>query len=262
MNSHIPITLMAITFCAAGTMAAAAELEPIREHCSIHASEQAGKLSLRVESGDCDGGGRCHNSYSNEMFNRFTGVTLADLANDGAHLTATLAAEAGTFTCSGAVRDGVLEGDSLFTPSAAFVTRMDQMGFTGLDSEKLMAYALIGVESDWARSMQQTGIRGLTVDNLLALRIFKADANYVRSITALGYEMPTADQLVGLKVQGVDPEEVRQIRALGYQPTLDELVQIRIFKITPDFIRRMQERGFKNLTIAKLVQIRIFKLAD
>jgi hypothetical protein len=39
-------------------------------------------------------------------------------------------------------------------------------------------------------------------------------------------------------------------------------VQIRIFKITPDFVHRMQERGFKNLTIAKLVQIRIFNLAE
>jgi len=39
-------------------------------------------------------------------------------------------------------------------------------------------------------------------------------------------------------------------------------VQIRIFKVTPDFIRRMQARGFKNLSIDKLVQIRIFNLAD
>ena len=37
---------------------------------------------------------------------------------------------------------------------------------------------------------------------------------------------------------------------------------MRIFKVTPDFIHRMQDRGFNNLTIAKLVQIRIFNLAD
>ena len=103
---------------------------------------------------------------------------------------------------------------------------------------------------------------GMTVDNLIALRIFKIDPDYIHGITALGYEMPDADKLVGLKVQGVNAEEVRQIRALGYQPTLDELIQIRIFHITPEFIRRMQDRGLKNLTIAKLVQIRIFKLDE
>ena len=78
----------------------------------------------------------------------------------------------------------------------------------------------------------------------------------------MGYELPDADKLIALKVQGVNADEVKQIRALGYQPSLDELIQIRIFKITPDFIHRMQDRGFKNLTIAKLVQIRIFKLAE
>jgi hypothetical protein len=139
---------------------------------------------------------------------------------------------------------------------------MDRMGYTGLDSEKLEAYAFIGVDSAWAQSIKATGIKGVNIDNLLALRIFKIDPAYIQSITALGYDLPTADQLIGLKVQGVNAEEVRQIRALGFQPTLDELIQIRIFHITPDFIQHMQERGLKNLTIAKLVQIRIFKLDE
>jgi hypothetical protein len=262
MNTRKHISVTAILALAAAAMHAAAPLEPLRDNCSIGPSEDVGKLSLQVGERDCDAGRHCGSNFSNESFNRFTGISLADLGNEGAHLTATLTAEAGTFTCSGTVHDNWLKGESVFTPDAAFVTRMDQMGFTGLDSEKLMAYAFIGVESEWARSMQQTGIRGITTDNLLALRIFKADPAYIQSITAMGYEMPDADQLVGLKVQGVDPAEVREIRALGYQPTLDELVQIRIFKITPEFIRRMQARGLKNLTIAKLVQIRIFKLAD
>ena len=261
MNRLKQIASFAVLLTAAVALQAES-LEPLRAHCTIAPSEHAGRLNLRIEDGDCRGADHCDSNFSNDSLDRLSGVTLADLANDGAHLTASLTAEAGSFTCTGTVHEGVLEGDSLFTPDAGFVARMDQMGFTGLESEKLMAYAFIGVDSAWARSMQQTGIQGLNIDNLLALRIFKADPDYIHGITALGYEMPTADQLIGLKVQGVNAEEVREIRALGYQPTLDELVQIRIFKITPDFIRRMQARGFKNLTIAKLVQIRIFKLAD
>jgi hypothetical protein len=255
------IAAISTLVCSAAVLHAVS-LEALHEHCTISPSEDAGKLSLRVESGDCIGGRHCGSSFSNESMSRFTGVSLANLADEGDHLTATLKAEAGTFTCTGTVHEAALEGDSLFTPDPAFVARMEQMGFTGYDSEKLMAYAFIGVDSAWARSMQQTGIQGLTIDNLLALRIFKADPQYIRGITDLGYAMPNADQLIGLKVQGVNAEEVREIRALGYQPSLDELIQIRIFKITPDFIRRMQARGFKNLTIAKLVQIRIFNLAD
>jgi hypothetical protein len=251
-----------ITVAAASITVHAASLAPFHANCSIRASEDLGKLSLQVDKGECEGERHCGNNFSNESMTRFTGITLADLGREGANLTATLAAEAGTFTCGGTVRNAELEGKAVFTPDDVFVEKMGRMGFSGYDSEKLMAYAFIGVDSAWAESMQHTGVRGITVDNLLALKIFKIDPAYVQSITALGYDLPNADQLVGLKVQGVNAEEVRQIRALGYQPTIDELVQIRIFHITPEFIQRMQERGLKNLTIAKLVQIRIFKLDE
>ena len=239
-----------------------ASLAPLHRHCTIGLSDKGTGLSIYVDDGNCTHRLHCGSNFSDGPFNNFTGVTVADLARDGVELTASLHAEAGDFTCAGAVRDHELDGDAVFTPDTAFVARMQQMGFTGYDSEKLMAYAFIGVDSQWVRSMQQTGIKGLNADNLLALRIFKADSAYIQSITALGYEMPNADQLIALKVQGVDPAEVREIRSLGYSPTLDELVQIRIFKITPDFIRRMQARGLRNLTIGKLVQIRIFDLAE
>jgi hypothetical protein len=240
----------------------AASLAPLNANCSIGPSEETGRLSLHIDKGECSGERHCGSSFSNESVDRFTGITLADLQRDGANLTATLSAEAGTFTCSGTVHNGELAGTSVFMPNTAFVERMDKMGYTGLDSDKLQAYAFVGVDSAWVQSMKQTGIGGITVDNLIALRIFKIDPAYVHSISALGYDLPAADQLIGLKVQGVNAEEVRQIRALGFQPTLDELIQIRIFHITPDFIQRMQERGLKNLTIAKLVQIRIFKLDE
>ena len=242
----------------------AASLPPLRADCSIGVSEDRDRFSLHIDrKNDCgDSGRHCGSSFSNESLSRFTGITLSDLAREGANLTATLTAEAGTFICTGTVRNSELTGTSVFTPDAAFVAKMDGMGYTGLDSEKLEAYAFIGVDSAWAQSMQQTGVRGINIDNLLALRIFNVNPEYIHGITALGYEMPDADQLIGLKVQGVNADEVRQIRALGYQPTLNELIQIRIFKITPDFIQRMQQRGLKDLTIAKLVQIRIFKLDE
>jgi hypothetical protein len=222
-----------------------------------------GSFRLRVEGGDmCGDRDSCNSNFDDESAARITGISLSDLSRDGEQMTATLAAEAGSFRCSGTVHGGMLIGDSVFTPDAAFAARMEQMGFSGLDSQKLQTYAFLDVESGWAHSMQQLGIHGLTADNLIPLRIFHVDEEYVKSLTALGYPMPSADQLVAMKVQGVNAAEIREIRALGYQPTFDELVQIRIFRITPDFIRSMESRGLKNLTIAKLVQIRIFKLDE
>ena len=240
----------------------AADLGPIRENCTLSAGEKAGTLRLQTDNGDCHEHRHCGNNMSDIPMSRFTGLSLADFAQSGAHLTATLTAEAGTFACSGTVAQNELDGKAVFTPDEAFVARMGKMGFSGYDSEKLMAYALLDVDSQWARSLQEIGVPEMTADNLIALHIFRVDPTYVRSLTSLGYAMPTADQLISLSVQGVNGEEVKEIRALGYQPTIDQLIQIRIFKITPDFIQRMQARGLKDLTIDKLVQIRIFKLAD
>jgi hypothetical protein len=240
----------------------AQSLAPIRAKCTIGISENGREFSLRVNDSDCPEDHHCGMNMSNESMSRFTGFTLADFNSEGAHVTAILAAEAGTFTCNGTVHDHELSGDSVFTPDAAFLDRMAKLGFTGYDSQKLEAYTFLDVTREFARSLQQANIRGITIDNLIALRIFKVDPVYAQAFVSMGYEQPDADKLIGLKVQGVNADEVKQIRAMGYQPSLDELIQIRIFKITPDFIHRMQDRGFKNLTLAKLVQIRIFKLAE
>ena len=235
-------------------------LETAYGTCSIRAGQKPGTFRIRTE-GDC--GNRDHDCDSNfeQSFARFTGITLADLAEEGARVTATLDAEPGSFSCSGVVHDGVLQGKAQFVPSEAFVTRMAQLGFSGLEG-KLETLAFFDVKTAWVQSLQQTGIAGMTTDKIIPLRIFNVDKEYVESITALGYDLPNADKLIELKVQGVNAAEVREMRGLGYKPNLDELVQIRIFHITPDFVRRMQARGLKNLTIAKLVQIRIFDLAD
>jgi hypothetical protein len=256
-------TILFVVICASGLMLSGQTLAPLHAKCSISRSKDVNKFNLHVTNdADCPANSHCGSNFDTESMSRFSGITPGDLDRDGAHLTATLADEAGTFTCTGTVHDGELYGDGLFTPDSAFVDRMAQLGFRGYDSQKLQAYTFLNVTYEYAQSLQQANIKGVTTDNLIALRIFKVDPAYAQSFVSMGYEQPDADKLIGLKVQGVNADEVREIRGLGYQPTLDELIQIRIFHITPDFIHRMQDRGFKNLTIAKLVQIRIFKLAE
>lgn len=236
--------------------------ETLHARCSVGPSDRAGQFAVKVWERGCKDDEHCGMDFSHDPFGKLTGITRADLEREGAQLTATLAAEPGTFVCAGSVQEGILKGESTFTPSGEFVGRMEAMGFTGLTAEKLEAYAFTGVESGWVKSLQTTGVKGMTTDNLIALRIFHVEPEYIRSITALGYAMPDAGKLIGMRVQKVDAEEVRKIRALGLQPSLDELVQMRIFGVTPEFIRNMQARGFKDLTVGKLVQIKIFKLDE
>lgn len=255
-------SLLALAAFASTVALQAASPRSLDRSCYISIGDKSGTFRLQTDNGDCHGHKGCGSNMSDLPSSRFTGINVSDFASEGAHLTATLAAEAGTFTCTGTIKESELNGDDSFTSNPDFVARMEKMGFSGYDNDKLLAYTLFDIQTDWVRSLQQLGIHGMDSDNLIALRIFHVDPAFVHGLTSLGYEVPDADKLVGLSVQGVNADEVRQIRALGYQPTLDQLVQIRIFKVTPDFIRNMQARGFKNLTIDKLVQIRIFNLAD
>jgi hypothetical protein len=238
------------------------QLRTLNGSCSVTATAHEAEVDLRLERDACGGSEHCGSNQTQEPISAFLGFTLADLRREGAHVDAVLRAEAGTITCSGAVHDGRLSGAFNFVPDPAFVDRMLQMGYRDLDEEKLQAYTLFRIGTDWVRSLQDAGVSGMDAGNLIALRIFHADTDYIHSLNALGYPTPDAGKLITLRVHRVDVEEVKQIRALGYHPTLDELIQMRIFHVTPDFIHRMQARGFSQLTISKLVQIRIFNLAE
>jgi hypothetical protein len=259
------ILLSALLATGVTTLCAAQDQFPtLRGHCAIAPGLKDGQVRFELEEGDCgDDGHNCHNHDNDSMpLSTFSGFTLADLQREGAHLDATISAEAGKLTCSGIVHDLTLSGESSFVPNPAFVAKMGQMGFNDFDSRKLEAYTLFHIETSWIRSLQAEGVSEMDSGNIIALRIFKVDATYVRQMAGIGYPRLAAGKLIAFKVQGVNPEEVRQVRALGYQPTTDELIQMRIFKVTPVFIQRMRSRGLGMLTIGKLVQIRIFKLAD
>jgi hypothetical protein len=258
MNTRKIVVGVALVILGAASLRA----DDLSGTCLIRMSEKSGDLELKLDRGDCGDGGKCGDTQMSEPLSAFTGISVADLGREGAHLTAVLSAEAGTLRCSGTVHNAELIGDSTFEPDKAFAGRMQEIGITGIDPEKLEVYTLFRVSRDWVVSLQKAGVQGIDADNLIALRIFKVDDEYVRSLQALGYGTPPADTLIALRVQGVNAAEIKQVQAMGYHPTLDELIQMRIFHVTPDFINRMKAKGFNNLTIAKLVQIRIFKLAE
>lgn len=236
-------------------------LNEIGGQCQIAAGSTAGMFHLHLERELCDNR-PCSDGKMDEPENAFKGITLADLGREGAHLEAVLESEAGRITCTGVVHELRLTGKFTFAPNRAFVAELQKMGFTNLTAEKLEVYTLFRIETDWIQSLKGAGVQGMNSDNVIGLKAFKVEPEYVRSFVSLGFPAPPADKLIALKGQGVNAAEVKEVRALGYKPTMDELIQMRVFHIDPEFIKRMQARGFDDLTISKLVQIKVFKLAD
>lgn len=268
MKTRVVILAALLAGCGSPLLTGQEALQPLHGRCSLSAADRPDHVRFELEEDDCSdgfgnsGGGHCNHNDNDMPVSDFSGFSLADLRQDGAHVEATIAGEPGRLTCAGTVHDLVLSGESTFAPDAGFVARMQQLGFTGLHSRLLEAYTLFHVQVAWIQGLESAGVTGIDSERILALRIFKVDETFARAMADLGYPKLPADKLIAFRIHGVNADEVHAYRALGYQPTADELIQMRIFKVTPEFIRHMQSRGLGDLTISKLVQVRIFNLAE
>jgi len=79
----------------------AASLEPFHATCRIRAGEKAGKLRLEMEYGDCQDHKHCGTNDNDIAATRFTGVSVASLAQSGSQLAASLTGEAGNLHLHG-----------------------------------------------------------------------------------------------------------------------------------------------------------------
>jgi hypothetical protein len=225
-------------------------------------------MSFSWQRGDCKSGDNCHEGDSRMPWNRWTGVTPADLQREGATIDARLKAEAGEMRCVGTVHDSEIHGTYSFTPDAEFPRRMEALGFgfsnqtAKATNDRLQGYTMLDVTTEWVKAMKDASVQGMNAENILGLRALNVDPTYVHAMAAAGYPELDAGKLTGMKAVGVSPEKVQEIRAMGYSPTQDELIQMSVFKIDAPFVERMKARGLKNLTIAKLVQIKVFKLDE
>jgi hypothetical protein len=230
--------------------------------CSIRAGRTEGKMSFSAERGDCVDGHRCHDSNSDMLWSKWSGVTPQDLEHEGAAVDARLKAESGEMRCVGTVHEAAMRGNYSFTPDEGFVKRMEAMGFSDLTPERLEGFAMLDVTTAWVKEMKDAGVTEMTTQKLMGLRALKVDATYVKGMAAAGYPELRANKLTSMKAVGVTPEKVQAVRAMGYSPTQEELIQMSVFKIDAPFVERMKARGFKNLTIAQLVKIKVFKLDE
>jgi hypothetical protein len=230
--------------------------------CSIRAGRTEEKMSFSSERGDCVAGHGCHESNSDMLWSRWSGVTPQDLQREGAAVDARMKADAGEMRCVGTVHDAALRGTYSFTPDEGFVKQMDAMGISDVTQDRLEGYAMLDVTTAWVKGMKDGGVTEMTAQKLMGLRALKVDPAYVRAMAAAGYPELRASKLTSMKAVGVSPEKVQAIRAMGYSPTQEELIQMSVFKIDAPFVERMRARGFKDLTISQLVKIKVFKLDE
>ena len=221
-------------------------------------------LEVMLHRGDCSEGQRhCGNDNDSGIpWSRWTGITPASLQQEGAQLDAALAGDAGDLHCAGTVHDAVLAGRYTFTPSAAFVRRMESLGFSGITPEKQQSFLMLDITTTWAQQMKDAGVTGMTTDKLMSLKALRVDLEYIRALAADGYPELNANKLTEMRAVGVTPERIKEARELGFHPNENDLIQMCVFHIDRPFVERMRKHGLTDLTLHKLIQVKIFKLDE
>jgi hypothetical protein len=278
------IILIFVLILLAITTARAAELRGV---WTAH-SDSVDSVDMRLS--------REHNQHGETMkLSSFSGLTDAQigaLSETPVHFR--LEREAGTVAFEGSfkMRDGV--GHFVFTPNAAYLTAIRNLGVSTDDleskadrtDETLFELALLDVSTSYIRSMQaegyretarkymemrifrvtpelvrelrSLGYRDVPAQKLIEMQIHRASPQFIRDLAAVGYHDVPIGELVNFRIHRVTPESIRQYRSLGYDHLIPEqLVTMSIHRVTPDFIREMKDAGYSDVPVDKLVSMRI-----
>jgi hypothetical protein len=217
------------------------------------------------------------------------GLPAAAIEGTAANVQFAWMREAGAFRFTGTFDRGRGSGRYAFTPSDAYGTAMQGLGYR-LAAADLQRFAVLDVTTSYVRDLAAAGYRNVDVDELARMQIHRVSVEQIRDLRALGYnDLPTEtliqlrihqvttdfargladrgytgllpEDLIRMRIHRVTIQEIDDLKALGFSGLgADELVRFRIHKVTPAYIREMREVGFATVTEDQLVRMRIHKV--
>jgi hypothetical protein len=188
------------------------------------------------------------------------GLSPQLLGGAGHHVAFTIARDAGSFHCDGWLAGGRGGGSLTFSPSAQFLSRMNELGYD-LAPDQQASAAMIDITLPYLDGIVSSGIARPPFDKLVAMRALDIDAQYIASLRQAGTTIESANDLIELSALKVDAAFVKGMAAVGY-PHLSprQLVELRALKIDAGYVRRVQAHGYPHPSIEDLVRLKSMNL--
>ena len=186
------------------------------------------------------------------------GLPDAALDGDAADVRFTMPREAGTFTFTGSFIDGRGTGRYTFSPSAAYASAMNALGFRAMSREDVMRLAVMDVSTAFVKDIRGAGQAAIDLEELVRFKIHGVTGTNIRELAALGFKGLDADELVKMRIHGATPARIRELRAAGLPAgDPDDVVKLRIHNVTPEFIAGLKSRNYSGLIAEDYVTMRI-----
>ncbi len=111
----------------------------------------------------------------------------------------TITRDAGKFDCEGYLENGEGAGFFHFIADAKYPAELKSLGYGGIDEEKQYEMAVMDVSLNFAREMKGQRLEGLDTDKLIAFRIFGIDAEFIHALRAAGLQCQGLRQISGIQ---------------------------------------------------------------
>ena len=141
------------------------------------------------------------------------GIDLSTTARHDVHFT--INRDAGKIDAEGFVHDGDGAGFFHFIANTKYIADMAALGFSGIEDDQLIQFAIHDVSLNFAREMKGAGVNGLDKDKLIAFRIFNVNKSFIDEMRAAGIPETDADKLIAFRIHGVTPGDGSRTKGAG-----------------------------------------------
>src|SRR5450755_4978335 len=150
---------------------------------TLSKSEDAGKVEFSLIEHH-HGGTSSH--QSDWPASSFPGVDFSKPGRQDVHFT--IARDAGKIECEGFLNNGEGAGLFHFQPDPNYAREMQSIGFP-VDEEKQFSMAIMDATVDFAKQMKGEHLNDLDTDKLIAFRIFGVNSEFIQAIRAEGLKI-------------------------------------------------------------------------
>jgi hypothetical protein len=165
------------------------------------------------------------------------GAARAALGGPAGPISFSIAHQAGTLACSGALKgafDG--SGSCRFTSDPAFETALAKRGLAPEHRRDLLAMLLVDATIDLADGLTEAGVRPKDTDDLIAAAALEVTPAYVRDLQSQAMALTDVEDAIACKALGVDGAYVRGLAAAGYRNLdADDVVGMKAMGVTGEY---------------------------
>lgn len=104
--------------------------------------------------------------------------------------------------------------------------------------------------------MEEMGYTDLSREDLIALRQQGVTATFTSRIRDLGYPDLTLDEVVRLAQNDVSSRFAAMMKELGYTLSIDDMIQLRQHDVTAYFTSNLHDLGYTDITKDELIRLR------